>query len=108
MNLSRRQFMSRGLLLAAGGFTAPMWFTWLSEQMARLQPRKYVQLSMPESGIQPMVGQPGMFRDANTGRIFSIGDFTELDKYDTITIPSYANGVPSGHRELRIAPRGLR
>jgi hypothetical protein len=99
--------MSRGLLLAAGGLTAPLWFTWLSEQMARLQPRKYVQLALPESGLRPIPGQPGMFMDAATGQVIGMRDFTEDDKYDTIYIPSYANGKPAGHHELRIAPKGL-
>lgn len=93
--------------MAAGGLVAPMWFTWLSEQMARLQPRKYVQLAMPKSGIQPVPGHPGMFRDASTGKLFNMRDFTEDDKYDTITVPSYANGRLAGHTELRIAPKGL-
>ena len=107
MNTTRRQFMSRGLLLAAGGLMAPLWFTWLHEQMTRLQPRKYVQLAMPETGLRPVPGMPGMFYDASTGKTIGIRDFTEDDKYDTITIPTYANGELAGHHELRIAPKGL-
>lgn len=41
--LTRRQFMRRGALVAAGGFTAPLWMTWLSEQMEQLRPpRKHI------------------------------------------------------------------
>lgn len=107
--MNRRQFMSRGLLVAAGGIVAPLWFTWLFEQMAKLQPRKYVQLATRGvGGLLPVEGMPGMFMDAATGKIIGIRDFSEDDKYDTIIIPSYANGVQAGYHELRVAPKGLR
>lgn len=94
MTLSRRQFMSRGLLAAAGGLTAPVWFQWLSEQTAKLQPRKHVQLAEPRSllkpefrsgGLQPVPGQPGLFF-SESGRVIGIRDFNESDKWDTVEI----------------------
>ncbi len=40
MKISRRLFMRRGSLVAAGGFAAPMWMQWISDEMARMN-RKY-------------------------------------------------------------------
>lgn len=54
MNLSRRQFMRRGALLAAGGLVVsgvagvmavPPWAVWLGEQMDKLQPKHRVHIS---------------------------------------------------------------
>jgi len=104
--LSRRQFMSRGLMFAAGGLAVPGWARWLSEQMERLQPRKHIVVVRP-SGLRPVPGQPGAFYDLATGRTIGVRDFSEEDKYDTITIPQYANGGFVGVSELKIAPRGL-
>ena len=92
MTLSRRQFMSRGLLVAAGGLAvwqAPPWARWLSEQMEKIQPRKYVQLAQPQlqTGLQPVEGQPGLFLDRATGKFINILDFRESDAYDTIVLP---------------------
>jgi len=38
--------------------------------------------------LQPIEGQPGLFRDSDTGAIVNIRDFRESDKYDSIVIPS--------------------
>jgi hypothetical protein len=45
MRLSRRQFLSRGSLLAAGGFALSPTLVWLSEQMQKLQPKPRLFLS---------------------------------------------------------------
>lgn len=37
--------------------------------------------------LQPIEGQPGLFRDSETGQIVNIRDFRESDKYDTILVP---------------------
>ncbi len=37
--------------------------------------------------LQPIEGQPGLFRDTDTGQVVNIRDFRESDKYDTIVIP---------------------
>jgi hypothetical protein len=37
--------------------------------------------------LQPIEGQPGLFRDSDTGQIVNIRDFREGDKYDSIIIP---------------------
>jgi hypothetical protein len=36
----------------------------------------------------PVEGQPGIFRDNETGQILNIRDFRESDKWDTIAIPA--------------------
>lgn len=38
--------------------------------------------------LQPIEGQPGLFRDTDTGNVVNIRDFRETDKYDTIIIPA--------------------
>ena len=38
----------------------------------------------------PVEGQPGLFRDQETGQIMNIRDFRESDKLDTIAIPAGA------------------
>ena len=38
--------------------------------------------------LQPIEGQPGLFRDSDTGQIVNIRDFREGDKYDSIIIPN--------------------
>jgi len=38
----------------------------------------------------PVEGQPGLFRDQETGQIMNIRDFRESDKWDTIAIPAGA------------------
>jgi hypothetical protein len=37
--------------------------------------------------LQPIEGQPGLFRDTDTGQVVNIRDFRESDKYDSIVIP---------------------
>jgi hypothetical protein len=36
----------------------------------------------------PIEGQPGLFRDQDTGQVLNIRDFRESDKWDTIAIPA--------------------
>jgi hypothetical protein len=38
--------------------------------------------------LQPIEGQPGLFRDTDTGQVVNIRDFREGDKYDSTVIPS--------------------
>lgn len=38
--------------------------------------------------LQPIEGQPGLFRDTDTGQVVNIRDFRESDKYDSVIIPS--------------------
>ena len=38
--------------------------------------------------LQPIEGQPGLFRDTDSGAVVNIRDFSESDKYDTIVIPA--------------------
>jgi hypothetical protein len=38
--------------------------------------------------LTPIEGQPGLFRDSDTGQIVNIRDFRESAKYDTILIPA--------------------
>lgn len=37
--------------------------------------------------MNPIDGQPGLFKDSETGQILNIRDFRETDKWDTIAIP---------------------
>lgn len=57
MNLSRRQFMRRGALLAAGGLVlsgvaVPSWAVWLGEQMDKLQPKTRIFMPGTETKMQ--------------------------------------------------------
>jgi hypothetical protein len=45
--------------------------------------------------LQPIEGQPGLFRDTDTGQVVNIRDFRESDKYDSVVIPSQEI-VPTG------------
>ena len=38
--------------------------------------------------LQPIEGQPGLFRDTDTGQVVNIRDFRESDKYDSVIIPA--------------------
>jgi hypothetical protein len=38
--------------------------------------------------LEPIEGQPGLFRDTDSGQIVNIRDFRESDKYDSIVIPA--------------------
>lgn len=49
--------------------------------------------------LQPIEGQPGLFRDSDTGQVVNIRDFRESDKYDTIVIP--ANTVIAAGTEFQ-------
>lgn len=40
--------------------------------------------------LTPIEGQPGLFRDTDTGQVVNIRDFRESDKYDTILVPAGA------------------
>lgn len=40
--------------------------------------------------LQPIEGQPGLFRDSETGQIVNIRDFRESDKYDSVLVPAGA------------------
>lgn len=45
--------------------------------------------------LQPIEGQPGLFRDTDTGQVVNIRDFRESDKYDSIVIP-FAQQIVAG------------
>ena len=107
MQLSRRQFLSRGTALAAGGLTVPLWAQWFGEQMEKLAPRKYVQLPANpyhKTGLEPVAGQPGLFYDWSTGKYVNLRDFRESDAYDTIVIPQYAGGKLIGNALIDTTP----
>jgi hypothetical protein len=38
--------------------------------------------------LQPIEGQPGLFKDTDSGQIVNIRDFREGDKYDSVAIPA--------------------
>jgi len=38
--------------------------------------------------MQPIEGQPGLFKDSDTGQILNVRDFRETDKWDTIAVPA--------------------
>ena len=42
-------------------------------------------------GLTPIEGQPGLFRDNSSGNIVNIRNFSESDRYDTVTIPNRSN-----------------
>lgn len=48
--------------------------------------------------LQPIEGQPGLFRDTDSGQVVNIRDFRESDKYDTLVIP--ANTLITAGTEL--------
>jgi hypothetical protein len=39
-------------------------------------------------GTEPIQGQPGLYRDTETGVIYNIRDFREGDKYDSLLVPA--------------------
>lgn len=39
---------------------------------------------------EPIEGQPGLYRDTETGTIYNIRDFREGDKYDSVLVPAGA------------------
>ena len=39
-------------------------------------------------GTEPIQGQPGLYRDTDTGTIYNIRDFREGDKYDSVVVPA--------------------
>jgi hypothetical protein len=45
--------------------------------------------------LQPIEGQPGLFKDTDTQQVVNIRDFREGDKYDTIVIPA-AEAISTG------------
>lgn len=45
--------------------------------------------------LQPIEGQPGLFKDTDTGQVVNIRDFRESDKYDSIVIPANEQ-IPTG------------
>lgn len=44
--------------------------------------------------LQPIEGQPGLFRDTDSGQVVNIRDFRESDKWDSIAIPAGAVLTP--------------
>lgn len=38
--------------------------------------------------LVPIEGQPGLFRDSDTGQVVNVRDFRESDKYDTVLVPA--------------------
>lgn len=38
--------------------------------------------------MQPVEGQPGIFKDSETGQYLNVRDFRETDKWDTVAIPA--------------------
>jgi hypothetical protein len=49
--------------------------------------------------LQPIEGQPGLFRDTDTGQVVNIRDFRESDKYDSVVIPPN-EVVPTGTESI--------
>jgi hypothetical protein len=45
--------------------------------------------------LQPIEGQPGLFRDTDTGQVVNIRDFRESDKWDSVVIPAQEQ-IPTG------------
>lgn len=45
--------------------------------------------------LMPIEGQPGLFRDSDTGQIVNIRDFREGSKYDTVLINATPLGPPA-------------
>jgi len=46
--------------------------------------------------LNPIEGQPGLFRDTDTGNVVNIRDFRESDKWDSIALPANAPPVNPG------------
>lgn len=69
---TRRLFMRRTALLAAGGVAAPVWARWLGEQMEKLQPKKHVVV------VRPAVPQ------------WTVSDWSDRSLYSTVYIGATA------------------
>lgn len=52
--------------------------------------------------LNPIEGQPGLFRDSDSGQIVNIRDFRESDLYDTLIIPADV-ALPAGSEFLFFA-----
>ena len=46
--------------------------------------------------LEPIEGQPGLFKNTQTGEIVNIRDFREGDKYDTIAVPGDNTDIDAG------------
>jgi hypothetical protein len=80
MALTRRQFLRRGALLAAGGLAVPPWAAWLSEQMEKLRPsRRVVVWRAPVKGPWVPIRLPD-------GRVINVRDWTDQPLYETIDV----------------------
>lgn len=81
---TRREFMQLVGMMVAAAAVLPNIIVPEREPVRRFWA---VGTDFKRSGVCPIEGQPGLFRDASTGQILNIRDFTESDKYDTIVIP---------------------
>ena len=85
MPTTRRDFLK---LLGLGAATAAASASGIS--IAEAEPvRRYWQVgaNLRRGGLQPIEGQPGLFRDSN-GQIIRIGEWRDSCAYDTVVIPS--------------------
>lgn len=46
--------------------------------------------------LNPIEGQPGLFRDTDTNQVVNIRDFRESDKWDSVALPAYDAGAGVG------------
>lgn len=46
--------------------------------------------------LEPIEGQPGLFKNTQTGEIVNIRDFREGDKYDTVAVPGDNTDIDAG------------
>jgi hypothetical protein len=84
--MNRRDFL-RAAGMGAIVVATPAWLEYLERLLYH---RRFWQVGVNLSGggLVPVVGQPGLFQDANTGECLNIRDFDISDKYDTIYIPA--------------------
>lgn len=53
-----------------------------------------------DTGLRPIEGQPGLFKDLETGDVVNIRDFREGDKYDSVFVPVAASKHTPSMRRL--------
>ena len=87
MQTTRRNFL-RGLAAATGLVAAePVRRIWqVGANLSRTESGV-----ITSTGLLPVEGQPGLFRDMRNGHIVNIRDFKECDRYNTIIIEPFVH-----------------
>lgn len=90
VNLSRRNFLRGAATLGAAAAAGFVLRDGLLVPEEEKQVRRYWQVGtnlQRGAGLEPIPGQPGLFRDRATNNLVALRDFSEADKFDSVTVP---------------------